>query len=349
VTYAMPDSLLGRIANWSKRPTYPYAVCGLVVLLVVPLCAAKERPARVNLFPRLKAGQTFEYQISYHSDKQIKTESNVIVATPADSAKIEVSVLLVLEVLGVQAQGDRAVIHARTKFEVPNSDAPLTLSPTGAPDKQKHNQDANAKFVEFTILADGRLDRLSGPDVLSPEQQQAWQEWASRFLLAAEFRRPVARIAQKWNSVERESSPAPIAGLRWIRESTYVRDEPCGAVHLTVQNSILPSHGEPENCAVILTNATLNQDSSAKNATPDDFKLHELRTAGTARGVNRVITYVSLKTGLVVRATEEASQQMNVIVVKADGSNRVHYDVMATSHSEVVLVEQSALEPRNSP
>lgn len=345
----MPDSLLGRIANSSKRPTYRCAVCVLVVLLLVPLCAAKERPARVNLFPRLKAGQTFEYQISYHSDKQIKTESNVIVATPADSAKIDVNVLLLLEVLGVQAQGDRAVIHARTKFEIPNSDAPLAFSPTEAPDKQKHNQDANAEFVEFTILADGRLDRLSGLDVLSPEQQQAWQEWASRFLLAAGFRTPVARIAQRWNSVERESSPAPIAGLRWIRESTYVRDEPCGAVHLTLENSVLPSDAASENCAVILTNATLNQDSSTKNATPDDFKLHELRTAGTARGANRMITYVSLKTGLVVRATEEASQQMNVIVAKADSSNRVHYDVMATSHSEVVLIEQSALEPRNSP
>jgi len=61
-----------------------------------------------NLFPRLKAGQTFAYQISYHSDKQIKTESNVIVATPADSAKIDVNALLSLEILAVQAQGDRA-------------------------------------------------------------------------------------------------------------------------------------------------------------------------------------------------------------------------------------------------
>jgi len=51
---------------------------------------------------------------------------------------------------------------------------------------------------------------------------------------------------------------------------------------------------------VILTNASLNQDSNSKNATPEDFKVHALRTAGTARA-NRIITYVSLKTGLVVR------------------------------------------------
>ena len=155
-------------------------------------------------------------------------------------------------------------------------------------------------------------------------------------------------MAEKWNSAEAEKSPAPIDGLRWVRQSTYVRDEPCSAVQLTVQGSVAPSDAQAETCAVILTTATLNQDSKEKNATPEEFKLHELRTAGTAHGANRIITYISLKTGLLVRATEEASQQMNVTVAKADGSNRVHYDVNAKSHSEVVLVVQTALEPANS-
>jgi len=111
---------------------------------------------------------------------------------------------------------------------------------------------------------------------------------------------------------------------------------------LTVQGTGAPSDAEPETCAVILTTATLNQDSKEKNATPEDFKLHELRTSGTARGSNRIITYISLKTGLLMRATEEAAQQMNVTVAKADGSNRVHYDVNAKSRSEVVLVVDTA-------
>ena len=329
----------------ATRASYVSAVFPLITLLVASFCAANERPAPVNFFPRLKAGQTFAYQISYHSDKQIKTESSVIVASPADSAKIDVNALLSLEILGVQAQGDRAVIHARTRFEVLNSDTRLKVPQVEAPDKQVQRQDSKGKLIEFTILADGRLNQVSGLDALFPEQQQAWQEWASRFLLAAGFRTPGGRIAQKWNSVERESSPSPIAGLRWIRESTYVRDEPCRAVQLTVQGSVSPADAEPETCAVILTNASLNQNSNSKNATPEDFKVHELRTAGTARGANRIITYISLKTGLLMRATEEASQQMNVTVAKADGSNRIHYDVNAKSHSEVVLVVQTALEP----
>jgi hypothetical protein len=296
----------------------------------------------------LQAGQSLSYQVSYHSDKQIKTESSVIIATPADSAKIDVTALLRLEILGVQAQADRALIHARTMFEVLDSNSHFKTPGFGPPSPQVQRQDPKGKLIEFTILPDGHLDQVDGLDALFPEQQQTWQEWASRFLFGAELRSSLAvRISQKWNSAEAEKSPSPIAGLRWIRQSTYVRDEPCRAVQLTVQGSVAASDAEEETCAVILTTATLNQDSNQKNATPEDFKLHELRTSGTARGSNRIITYISLKTGLLIRATEEAMQKMNVTVAKSDGSNRVHYDVDAKSHSEVVLVVQTALNPSN--
>src|SRR6266404_3591829 len=324
------------------------SVYGSIALLATCVCAAKGRPERVNLFPRLQAGQTLAYQISYHSDKHVKTESRVIVAAPDDSVKIDVNAFLRLEVLGVQVQGGRAVIHARANFQVLDSDSHFKVPNIDQPAGQLQRQDPVGKFIEFTILPDGRLDQVTGLDALFPEQQQAWQEWASRFLLAAAFPPPGVRMAEKWNSAEAEKSPAPIAGLRWLRQSTYVRDEPCSAVQLTVQGSVAASDAEAETCAVILTTATLNQDSKEKNATPEEFKLHELRTAGTARGANRIITYISLKTGLLMRATEEATQQMNVTVAKADGSNRVHYDVNAKSHSEVVLVVQAALDPANS-
>jgi hypothetical protein len=330
------------IGSWASRARYSLCVGGSVALFVISLCAAKTRPAPVNLFPRLQSGQKLAYQISYHSDKHIKTESAIIVATPADSAKVDVNALLRLEILGVRADADRAVIRARTRFEVLDSDSHFKAPGFQPPAPQGQKQDPNGKVIEFTILPDGRLDKLSGLDALFPEHQQTWQEWASRFLFGAELRTSIVRISQKWNSTEGEKSPAPLAGLRWIRQSTYVRDEPCGAVQLTTQGSVTPSDAEPETCAVILTTATLNQDSNEKNATPEDFKLHELRTSGTARGSNRIITYISLKTGLLMRATEEAAQQMNVTVAKADGSNRVHYDVNAKSRSEVVLVVDAA-------
>jgi hypothetical protein len=348
MTFTIASRWAHNIRKMARHVAYPVRVCGLLALFVGSFCAAKNRPARVNLFPRLQAGQTLAYQISYHSDKQVKTKSSVIVATPADSAKIDVNALLRLEILGVQAQGDRAIIRARTKFEVLASDSNFKTPGFEPPSPQVQRQDPKGKFVEFTILPDGRLDQVTGLDALFPEQQQAWQEWVSRFLIGAELRTSSVRISQKWNSAEAEKAPAPLAGLRWIRQSTYVRDEPCHGLQLTAQGSVAPSDAEPETCAVILTTAVLNQASSEKNATPEDFKLHELRTSGTARGANRIITYISLKTGLLMRATEEASQEMNVTVAKADGSNRVHYDVNAKSRSEVVQVVQTALNPNNS-
>jgi len=331
--------------NSSRRAKYCVSLYSSIVLLVVSVVAAKARPARVNLFPRLQPGQTLSYQISYHSDKHVKTESRVIAAAPDDSAKIDVSALLRLEVLSVQTQGGRAVIHARARFEVLDSDSHFKVPNIEPPAAQVQRQDPDGKFIEFTILPDGRLDQVSGLDAFFPEQQRAWQEWASRFLLGAGFHVSGVHISQKWHSEEAEKSPSPIAGLRWMRESTYVRDEPCSAVQLTVQGSIAQSNAEPETCAVILTTAALKQDSD-KNPTPEDFKLHELRTVGTAHGTNHMITYISVRTGLVIRATEEATQQMNVTVAKADGSNRVRYDVNAKSHSEVLLVSET---PLNNP
>ena len=320
-------------------------VCSVALFAAVD-CEAKEHAKRVNLFPRLQAGQTLAYQISYHSDKHVQTESSVIVAAPDDSAKVDVNALLRLEVLGVQASGERAVIRARTTFQELNSNLHFKVPQVEPPAPRVQRQDAGEKVVEFTILPDGRLDKVTGLDALFPEQQQAWQEWASRFLLAAAFHTQGLRVAQKWNSEEEENSPSPIAGLRWIRESTYVRDEPCGAVQLTAQGSVAASDAESETCAVILTRAGLKQNSNARNTTPEDFKLHELRTSGAAHGANRIITYISLKTGLLIRANEEATQEMKVTVAKADGSNRVHYDVNAKSRSEVVMVSESPIENR---
>jgi hypothetical protein len=154
------------------------------------------------------------------------------------------------------------------------------------------------------------------------------------------------KFGEKWKSEQAEQSGAPIAGLNWTRESVYVRDEPCQASQLSIRGDVSASSGPPDTCAVLLTTAKLKQKSSSKDATPEDFKLHELRTMGTAKGTGEIITYISLKSGLLMRATEETSQFMDVVIAKADGSNRVHYNVDAKSHSEVLLVTET---PPNQP
>ena len=327
----------------AKVPQWFLGLVLFAVLAALSVNIAAARPDRVNLFPRLRAGQTLAYQISYHSDKQINTRSSVVVASPSDNAKVDVRGLLRLEILAVDRQGDRALIHARSRFELLNSDSHFKVPEVQAPDPKQQRQDPPGKSIDFVILPDGRIDSIKGLDQFFPEQQQAWQEWVSRFALAAAFPGNGAKLSQRWKSDEPEKSPAPIAGLRWLRESTYVRNEPCHAMQMTVLGDVAISDAEPETCAVLLTTAALKQESHPQNATPEDFKLHELRTSGTAHGTNRIITYVSIKTGLIIRATEEAHQQMDVTVAKADGSNRVRYALDAKSHSEIVLVSETPL------
>jgi hypothetical protein len=315
----------------------------LISLAAATLCAGDKR---VHLLPKLQPGQTITYLIRFQSDKTVKTESKVVAPMAPDEAQIDAHGLLRVEILDVQEIGGKAVIHARGRFLAPDAGVWLKAPADKKPDSDKQRADLNGKSIEFTISPDGSVNSVKGLDSLFPEQQQAWQQWVARFALAWTLPAGGMKSGEKWKSEQAEPAAAPIAGLNWARESTYVRDEPCQASQRSIAGDVSPSSGPPDTCAVLLTTAKLKQKSSSKDATPEDFKLHELRTMGTAKGTGEIITYISLKSGLLVRATEETSQFMDVVVAKADGSNHVHYNVDAKSHSEVLLVTET---PPNQP
>jgi hypothetical protein len=306
---------------------------------------ANRRGDRINLFPKFTAGQKLTYQTSYRSDKQTKTQSSLILPSSSDDIQVEVRGLVRLEILDIQAQHGRNLIHARSSFESLDSQN-ARATPPGSQAIPVQEVNPQQTPIDLTILPDGSIDQVKGLDSLPPDQQQAWREWASRFAVAATTPENGVKPAEKWKSEGAEKSPSPIAGLTWVRDSSYVRNEPCRTLQSNREGNFLESDDPPDTCAVILTIATLRQKSSPNDSTPPDFKLHQLRTVGTARGANKIITYVSLKTGLVVRATEEASQAMDVTVAKADGSNRVHYDIDARSHSQVTLVVDARATPK---
>jgi hypothetical protein len=315
-------------------------IAGLLLLAAATLGAGDKR---INLLPKLQPGQTITYLIRFQSDKTVKTESKVVAPMAPNAAQIDARGLLRVEILDVQQAGSKAAIHARGRFLTLDSGVWLKKPGDKKPDWDKQRVDPDGKSIDFTISPDGSVNEAKGLDTLFPEQQQAWQQWVARFALAWTLPADGMKFGEKWKSEQAEQARAPIAGLHWARESNYVRDEPCQASQLSTTGDVSASSGSPDTCAVLLTTATLKQRSSSKDATPEDFKLHELRTMGTANGANEIITYISLKSGLVVRATEETSQFMDVVVAKADGSNRVHYNVDAKSHSEVLLVVEPPL------
>jgi hypothetical protein len=313
---------------------------GLLLLAVCP-SRAGDKPS--HLFPNLHPGQKVIYLIEYRSEKKVKTESRVVAPMAPNASQLDAHGLLEIEVLGLQPAGTKMSVQARVRFLTLNSGVWVKKDGDKKPNWDAQRIDPDAKTLEFTISPDGSVEKVTGLDSLFPEQQQAWQEWVARFALAWTLPHDGLRIGEKWKSEQPETANSPIAALYWARESVYVRKEPCHASELSFEGTVSSAGGPPDTCAVLLTTATLKQKSSPKDATPEDFKLHELKTMGRAKGTNEIITYISLATGLVVRATEEAAQQMDVVVAKADGSNRVHYNVNATSRSEVRLVTETLL------
>jgi hypothetical protein len=313
-----------------------FVSCILFLVTSQPFLAARgaATAGRITLFPKLHAGQTFTYLLESRTKKNIKIESRVFTPSGPDDAQIDTQWLLHVEILEVRPQGDRAAIQARSRFQSVNTASEPTRS-------DKDSDGSDAKSVEFTLLPDGRVEGLTGMDDLFLEQRQAWQDWLRQFAIAAVFPREGVKPGQTWKSTEQEQAPSPIIKLEWDKRATYVRDEPCTPIQMA-DTSAAPNDPPPETCAVILTRAVLKQKSRVGDTTPKDFSMHALSTSGTATGTNETISYISLKTGLVMRVTEDAQQFMDVIIAKTDGSNQVHYNINAASHTEVFLIAPSS-------
>ena len=300
--------------------------------------AAAAATARATLFPRLHAGQTFTYFVQYRTKKNVKTESRVVTPTGSQDAETDAQWLLRVDILDVHPQGQRAAIHARSQFQSVSSAMAQNNSGTAPSFSGSSTQSPEAKSVDFTILPDGRVDAVAGLADLFPDQRQVWQVWLRQFAIAGVFPRDGVKPGQSWKSSEPEQAPSPIVKLEWEKQATYVRDEPCTAIQFSETGIITPKNSPTEPCAVVLTSATLRQRSSPKDTTPGDFRLRDLRTTGNATGKNETISYISLRSGLIVRVTEEDQQFMDVVVAKTDASNQIHYNVEATGHTEVLLV-----------
>lgn len=310
------------------------------MLLSVSAIAAS-RDEHVDLLPKLQPGQTLTYLIRFRSDKNVKTESNLVLPLAPSASQVDTRGLLRIQILDSQQVSGKMTIHARSDFLSDDTGEPSWKNASLKKELLKQTLKPEGKPVEFTISSDGFAEKITGFDGLTSDQQQMWQEWLARFAMVWALPTPSAKIGDKWKMDQPEPAASPIAALSWARDSSYVRDEPCAPAQLAFTGEVTPPNGSADNCAVLLTTAKLVQKSSPKDATPGDFKLHQLKTMGTAKGSNEIITYISLSTGLVVRATEDATQQMDVVVAKADGSNAVRYNVDAKSQLEVLLLTQA--------
>lgn len=290
---------------------------------------------RAHLAPQLAPGQKLAYLVSYQLSRTVKAQSRYKAPDQPEGKLILQSVLHV-EILDGNAAGFRLRSQfsssADSKSAAPGS--PAQAAPAPSPGQNT----APANWVQCVLANDGSVSSLTGLEKLAPVQQLAWREWIARFAAAMVYPKNGVKPGEKWDSDEPETAPSPIARLAWKRNSQYVRDEPCPEATRTNAGDLADSTNTSETCAVILTTATLKQNSSPKDSTPEDYKLNHLKTSGTATGKNQTILYISRKTGLLMRSSESDQQSMDVTVALADASNEVHYNVVAESHARLLFL-----------
>jgi hypothetical protein len=298
--------------------------------------------------PQWKPGETFVYLIHLKTDRNIKAQSALVLPDTPTEAKFDVQGLLQVDVLEREAQTVAGGVRLRTWFHFLDSDVG-GYQEGKKPDREGFERvPAQDQVVECTLQPDGQISEISGLVKLALEQQEAWREWATQFTSAFVATLAKRKRGEKWTGEEAETSPSPIAELRWQKKSHYVHDEPCTSTKLDSTGN-LQRLKSSDSCAVILTTATLQQKSSPQDATPQDYKLRSMRTQGTARGSNETILYISRKTGILARATQDAKQGMNVLIAMTNGGSQVHYSVTASANSTVELVNDLALNLKPIP
>ncbi len=302
---------------------------GALLSLAVPLSFSQ----RTRIVPQLHMGQTFFYHIDFSSSRNVKTESRVASPQLPAAASVSASGLLQVQITEVTAAGFRLKTYYSERQSTSSSPQSV-VAPTAD------------KSVEVFVAANGSASQIKGFDQLSPAQQFAWNDWLGRFTSSLTFPKGGVTAGRKWEAAEPETAPSPIAGLTWTKKYHYVRDEPCGLYDQSTNANLTKSSSSSQLCAIVLVRATLHQKSSPKNATPEDYKLRDLKTQGIATGQNGTILYISRSSGLLIRSSEDAQQFMDAIVALTDGTNQVHYSLNAKSHSQIFLVPDSPQESR---
>jgi hypothetical protein len=305
-------NLPGHIRGEMKR--LAFGLAGIAIVAVCTQTGLWSRDKNVRFVPELQKEQVVLYEIHGRVQRQVKTESRVSTILKPAQEKQDYSGQLRMKIKETGTENGRPVVNARAEFIYP-------VDPADA------NASAEKHFIDFTIGGNGQVRNLTGFDDLEPVERMAWQFWVSRFAFGWTLPAEELKRGEKWKNEEAESNPAPIARLVWERATTYGENGKC---------AVIPA----ETCAVFFTDAVLKQKSSMKDSTPEDYRLHDLVTSGTATGTNEMYTAISQTTGLVLRGTEDVRQSMNVVIAKADGSNGVKYSIEAASHFEMVLVAE---------
>jgi hypothetical protein len=296
---------------------------------------------RVSLAPRFSPGQSFRYVMVFETTTAASRSG--LASDPQGPSKrvITWEAEIKLEVLPASSSAPGA-LRLRTTYEKSNAELRSDTFDPEATALELQYKKLEGKVLEFTLDAGGKVTSTSGLEGIASDEKSLETARASVAQLAAGPGAPVGGVAvgQKWSS-EQAAESLPISGLIWRTASEYMRDESCpraSPAGAPASSGQAPNAVAGETCAVIASHLELVRPKRLRDTTPEEYRKNGVRTGGTWDGSGENISYVSLRTGQVVRMTQTDSEQMDVTFTSSANTS-LHYTGTTQSRLQVEAVE----------
>jgi hypothetical protein len=313
---------------------------------------APEKPPRISLSPRFSPGQSFLYQMKF--ENTTTGSRSGLASDPQGPSKLTITwdTTIRLDIL----TGESAVpgsFRLRISYDKSSADVRSDSFDPDAAGLQDQYSKLAGKQIEFMLDGNGKVLSVTGlEDVVQGDQAlEDARRWLTQITSGPDAPDGGVMEGQKWSSDEAADS-LPIAGLAWHSESEYLRNEPC---HLATADQANPAPAPStanevpipasladagETCAVILSSLNLISPKSLRDPTPQPYQQNGMKTAGKVDGAGQSLSYISLKTGLVVSVTQTSNQTMDVTFTTPHFDS-FHYAGTILSHSQVSMVNST--------
>ena len=355
---SLPRVRLLRLANVVLLALAAMLVCSAGAYSQAPP-SSKAPPQRIDLRPKLVAGEILRYQVQLQTITDTKRTGAI--SDPQGPSQLAVTwgATVKMEVLAVPnppaaSSTTSKPLEKRSRTASATPSVPLRIRTTyehsaatvksDSPDPQADDiersyQRLEGQMIEFTLAADGHVSDVHGLEGIIDDDKvrQAAEQWVTQVSGPHVATGGVA-LGQSWNSAQPAQS-MPLAGLIWRSNSTYVRNESCRPAESPA------SAGVGELCAVILTRQSVDPRKQLRDPTPEDYRRNGLHTSGTWTGSGESLSYVSLQTHLVVSVTQDSSQQIDFTVTNPSGES-IRYAGKIETHSHVGLLPPGDTPPQ---
>jgi len=314
-----------------------WCICFSLLLFASALTFGAAPGKRIRFAPKFARGETLRYRIESRTTTTEKMTSPILNPEGGTRSNLLIHLLVRLDVLDAPVVGHSDVARFRATYEKSSAEADSDAFDPAQPSPADEYAHLEGHSIELTLGTSAQVTDVQGlSEVLSDQSiAQSVLTWFSGIAASSGFPSGGIEIGQRWKS-ERPVEGAPLAGLAWHVESTYLRDEPC-APSANSSGSSPPTSGA-ESCAVILSRFEISRRGAASSdVTPEDYRRNGLRVSGTWIGSGEALDSISLSTGLLVRSTQTFDQQMDYRITSASTGSSVRNQSHVQTQSEVTL------------